>query len=312
MSRLGRWWRGWVALMSTRESGEAIARFRIAVGAVVLYSIVSVIAADLLHVMWVGANYGGLQTLDASHWLVDVLGGRTHSTANIIAGAAITLAIMMIVGFGGRVTALLLLVVYYAHVTAKSTVTGGYDTMITNALWLLVLADSTATHSLDCRRKTGCWRSDRLVSAWPRYLVILQLVVIYATTGLHKLSPVWTPGGDLSALYWVFQDPTWRRFDMSFTASVFWLTQVATATTWWWEVLAPLLLVVYWLRHTRQRGGRLRRWTTRFDLRVAWAAVGVGLHLGILVMLNVGPFSWISLAYYLCLIPGAVTVRAPR
>lgn len=309
MSGVAGLWRAWVALLSIRESGESLARFRIAIGLVVIYSIASVIAADLLPVMWVDAADGGLQTLREGHWLVGWLGGRTYATAVTLASAGLGLAALLVLGLGGRVTALGLLVVYYALNTAKGTLTGGYDTMLTNALWLLVLGESTASHSLDCRRRTGCWRSDRPIPAWPRYLVIGQLVVIYATTGLHKLSPVWTPGGDLSALYWVFADPTWRRFDMTFTASAFWLTQLATAVTWWWEVLAPLLLLVYWLRYTARRGGRLRRFVLRYDPRLLWAAVGVSLHLGILVMLNVGPFSWVSLAYYLCLIPGAVVVR---
>ena len=80
---------------------------------------------------------------------------------------------------------------------------------------------------------------------------------------------------------------------------------------WWWEVLAPLLLVVYWARHTAARGGRVRRALNRFDLRIPWAAIGISLHLGILVLINVGPFSWISLAYYLCLVPPRPAVTPP-
>ncbi|MCA9707359.1 MAG: HTTM domain-containing protein [Myxococcales bacterium] len=298
-----RLWSAWVALLSVREPATSLARFRIALGLVVLYSLLSMVAADLVEVMWVDFDHGGLQTLDARHWLVRALGGRTPTTAWTLVGAGLGLGALLVVGLGGRLTALGLLQVYYAINTAKGTLTGGYDTLITNALWLLVFAQSTATLSLDCRRRTGRWTSDEPVPAWPRYLLILQLLVVYGTTGLYKLSPVWTPGGDYSALYWVFQDPTWRRFDMTLTASIYPLTQLATAVTWWWEVLTPLMLVVYWARHTAARGGRLRRALNRYDLRKPWAAIGIGLHLGILAMLNVGPFSWISMSYYLCLIP---------
>lgn len=300
-----RLWHAWVELLSHCEPATSLARFRIAVALVILYALLSMIAADLVDVMWVDAAYGGLQTLSTKHWLVGLLGGRTPATAWTLVGSGLLLAALLAVGLGGRLTALVTLQVYYALTSAQGTLTGGYDTLVTNALWLLVLSESTATLSLDCRRRTGRFTSDRPVPAWPRYLVILQLVVVYGTTGLHKLSPVWTPGGDLSALYWVFQEPTWRRFDMTWTASA-WaypLTQLGTAVTWWWEVLAPLLLVVYWARYTAARGGRVRRALNRFDLRRPWAAIGVALHLGILVLLNVGPFSWISLAYYLCLIP---------
>jgi len=303
MLLLRRWWASWVALTSTRERGTSLARFRIAVGLVILYSIGSMIAADLVEVMWIDAEYGGLQSLSDWHWLASALGGRTPTTAWVLVSGGLVSGAMLAVGLGGRWTALVALQFYYALNTAKPTLTGGYDTMVINALWLLVLASSTATLSLDCRLRTGSWRSDRLVPAWPRYLLILQLLVVYGTTGLYKLSPVWVPGGSHSALWWVFQEPTWRRFDMTWLASAYPLTQLASAVTWWWEVLTPLLLLYYWARHTAERGGRLRRALLRFDLRKPWAAIGIGLHLGILALINVGPFSLISLSYYLCLIP---------
>src|SRR5690606_29786998 len=229
--RLARPWAAWVQLLSIREPGTTLAWFRMAVGGVMLYSLLSMIAADLVEVMWVDAKHGGLITLSARHWLVQLLGGRTVATAWTLVGGGLLLATLVGLGLGGRLTVLLALQVYYALTSASGVVTGGYDTMIVNALWLLFLARSTATLSLDCRLRTGRWVSDERVPAWPRYLVILQLVVVYTTTGLHKLSPVWTPGGDSSALYWVFQEPTWRRFDMTWTASVFPLTQLATAVT---------------------------------------------------------------------------------
>lgn len=304
-----RLWSAWVALTSAREVGDSLALFRIAVGLVILYALGSMIAADLVEVMWVDAAHGGLQTLSTQHWLVRMLGGRTLSTAWTLVSAGLVLAVLLTAGLGGRLTALLGCQVYYALTAAHPALSGGYDVLITNALWLMVLGDSTATLSLDCKLRSKRWRSDQLVAAWPRYLAILQLIVVYTTTGLKKVSPVWTPGGDHSALYWVFQEPTWRRFDMAWTASVFWLTQIGSAVTWWWEVLTPLLLLVYWARHTADRGGRLRAMLNRFDLRKPWAAIGIGLHLSILALLNVGPFSPISLAYYLCLVPPEAIAR---
>jgi hypothetical protein len=302
-------WRAWVQLLSTREPATTLAWFRIALGLVMLYSVTSVMTAGLVEVMWVDAAYGGLQTLDTPHWLLSLLGPRTPTIAWTLGIASLVLATMVAAGLGGRVTMFVALQVYSATVDVKFTLTGGYDAMMIDALWLLVLADSTATLSLDCRRRTGRWRSDRLVAAWPRYLLIFQLLVVYGTTGWHKLSPVWTPGGAHSALYWVFQDPTWRRFDMAWTAHLYPLTQIATAVTWWWETLAPLLLVVYWLRYTADRGGRLRNFVLRYDPRLLFAAVGVTLHLTILATVNVGPFSWVSLSYYLCLIPPRPSIR---
>lgn len=150
--------------------------------------------------------------------------------------------------------------------------------------------------------KTGRFTSAEPQPAWPRYLLIFQLLVVYGATGLQKLSLTWTPFGDYSALYWVFQDPTWRRFDLSFTASVYPLLALATAFTWHFELGAPLLLLHYRALRRREPGGRLWRWLVRFDLRKPFVLIGLCLHVGILVLLNVGPFSFISLAYYLALL----------
>jgi hypothetical protein len=67
-------------------------------------------------------------------------------------------------------------------------------------------------------------------------------------------------------------------------------------------VLSPLLLLALWYRRTRARPGRLRRLANRFDARKAFVAIGIALHVGILSLLEVGPFSLISVAYYLCLL----------
>ena len=167
---------------------------------------------------------------------------------------------------------------------------------------LLLFSSANAALSLDCRRRTGAWINGSPEPAWPRYLLVFQLLVIYGATGIQKMSHTWTPLGGYSALYWVFQDPTWRRFDMTWSASVYPLLQLGTALTWHWEISAPLLVLYYYAKRTENEGGRLRRWLTRWDLRKPFAALGIALHFGILAFLNVGPFSFISLAYYLLLL----------
>jgi hypothetical protein len=132
-------------------------------------------------------------------------------------------------------------------------------------------------------------------------MLIFQLLVMYGFTGIQKVSPVWTPLGGYSALYWVYQDPTWRRFNMDWTAGYPTVLSVMTAVTWHWEVMAPGLLLFYWARRRRDSGGRFVRLLLRWDLRKPFVLVGVGLHLGILLTLEVGPFSLVSLAYYLAL-----------
>ncbi len=85
---------------------------------------------------------------------------------------------------------------------------------------------------------------------------------------------------------------------MAWTAWVYPLTQLGTATTWIWEITAPIILVILWYRRTPRRGGRLRYWLTLWDFRLLWALVGLTFHSFILLLMVVGPFSPISMSYY--------------
>jgi hypothetical protein len=295
-------WRAWVVLLSRRERGTSFALLRIAVAAVILYSLLSVGLHGLVPVLWIDAAHGGFARLGNSDLVPALLGGPTPTVVWTLYTVALVGAVGMLLGVGGRVPIVLVALSYTPVATSNPEAYGGYDLMISNAVWMLLLGNATATLSVDCRRRTGGWTSDVLVPAWPRYVLVFQLVAIYTSTGLHKLSADWVPGGTHAALYWVFQDPTWNRFDLrELSARFYVLTQIGTAATWWWEVTSAGLLLVYWYRYTADRPGRIRAAMGRFDLRKPWAVIGVSLHLGILVLLNVGPFSFISLAYYLCL-----------
>lgn len=295
-----RWWRFWVELFARRERGTNLAALRMAVGCAVLYSLLSVWAADLVEPLWFDHVHGGLQDANRT-WLLDLLGGATPGVIWSLFWIAVGTALCVVVGFGGRIATFTLLQAYAALVATNPNTSGGGDLLITNALWLLTLGAPTATLAVDCRLRTGGWSSDRLVSAWPRYLFVFQLVVVYFAAGIQKTSVHWTPGGGYLALHYVLQEPTWIRWDPTWFEALSPITRVATAVTWHWEQLALLLLLVYYYRYTRERPGRLRRLFNRRDLRKPWAFIGIGLHVGILLVINVGPFSLISMAYYLAL-----------
>ncbi|HSN99634.1 MAG TPA: hypothetical protein VLS89_15170, partial [Candidatus Nanopelagicales bacterium] len=277
MSRIARWWSSWVRLLDRREPGDAIALFRIAVGLVILASLVPLVVHDLVGDIWVDRRFGGYRALGSGPALVEWLGGPRPDVIWGLTYATISLAAALVLGLGGRLTAFLTLQGYIALHRLNHNASGSSDLLVTNALWLLLLARSTATLSLDCRIRTGRFRSDELISAFPRYLGVLQLVALYSTTGLQKVSVYWFPAGYWSALYYIFQQPSWQRFDMAWAAKIYPITQFATATTWIWEVSAPLLLFIFYFRYTADRGGRLRRWMNRFDLRKPWMATGVML-----------------------------------
>ena len=304
------WW-AWLRWLEAREAGTTLAVLRIAVAVVVLGTLASVAMADLVDVLWVDTAHGGYRRLAGSHFVLRLLGGARPEVMWSLLAVASAGAVALLLGLGGRATAAITLTAFHPLVTVNADASGGSDGMITNALWLFVLGDATATLSLDCRRRRGTWRSDTQVAAWPRHLFVLQLVIVYTATGLHKMSIDWVPGGTHAALWWVFHDPTWCRFDLrDVVARAYAITQFASATTWWWEVTAPVWLVAFWLRATSDRAGRLRALVRRVDPRLVFTAIGVTLHVGILFTLEVGPFSWISLAYYLALWSPAEIERA--
>lgn len=290
---------GWlVTLTNDRETGEALAAFRIGIGSVIVASLLAVIGPGMVDVIWVDAAHGGMRSLPATP-LVAALGGARPDVIWPLVWATLAGAACVTLGLGGRVVAFLTLQGYTGLTGLNWTASGGYDAMLGNALWLLVLGNGTAAWSLDAVVRARRGLEPRTIYAWPRYLVILQLVVVYTATGLQKSSALWTPAGGYEALYWVLVEPTWRRFsDPTFAADLAPWLRVATAVTWHWECAAPLLLLFLWYRRTAGRPGRLRRWSNRLDLRGWWLGIGVALHLGILALLDVGPFSFATLAYY--------------
>ena len=295
-------WRSWVALLSTKEPGFVLAAFRISTAICVLGIYATMLLpVDLVDVLWIDKKYGGLRTLSDAGWLVTALGGARPNIVHPLFGIGVLAATLMLVGLGGRATAFVTLQVFGALTGINGNASGSYDDLLANGLWLVVLSDSTSTASVDCRLRTGRWTSGASVSSWPRYLIIFQLVLCYWTTGLQKVSAYWTPGGGFGALYYILQEPDWQRFDMHWAAYVYPLTQVGTAVSWFWEVTSPLWLLAFWYRATRARPGRLRAWFNAHDVRSLYAVVGVIFHGILLVLMNVGPFSPVTLAYYLCL-----------
>lgn len=295
-----RLWRWWVALLSERESGEGLALFRIVTGLGLLLNVASVVWSGALPVIWIDRSAGGYRSLgETESWLIALLGGATPSVVHSIAAVGIASGVLLVLGLGGRWTALVAGQAMLALSMINSHTKGSYDALLSNALWLLFLARATEVWSIDARLRR---RAPELVPAWPRYLAILQLVVMYFFNGVQKVSVHWTIGGDLSALYYILQQPTWQRFDMTWVHHVFALTQIGTAITWLFELSAPLLLVVLFLRRPAASPGRIRRWVTRHDLRIPFIIVGVSLHAAIMALLEVGAFSVIVLAFYPCVV----------
>ncbi|NVB37357.1 hypothetical protein G6O69_05905 [Pseudenhygromyxa sp. WMMC2535] len=122
----------------------------------------------------------------------------------------------------------------------------------------------------------------QLIPAWPRYLFIIQLMIIYCATGLWKTGPVWQRG---DALYYALNMDHFYRFE-GFTQVVsFWFgTNMFKLMSWvtlWWEKLFPLIgvgLILGWgLRYENEPWYQAqnvwwRKWLGRLSLIGVWLA----------------------------------------
>ncbi len=303
-------WKAWSRFLSRRESATTLGVFRILVGLVTLYSLASAVTGGVVDLLWVGKEYGGIVAGESGHWIWRLLDGphspdgSTPAHVWTLLSAVATFALLSTLGVGGRWPLFLTQQTYLALVSLNPHSSGGYDVLITTAWLLLFCSRCTETLSVDCFRRTGSFISRRKVPAWPRYLLFTQVLVMYTATGFQKVGLSWTPMGGYTALHYVLHDPTWTRFPPDWVAAAGPLLRVMTAVTWHWEQLSFLMLPLLYFRLTKHRAGRVRAWCNRWDWRVPWALIGVGMHVGILLLMNVGPFSWISMSYYVTLWSG--------
>lgn len=308
---IGRVWRRLCVLASRRERGTALALFRIGIGLTVFITLASIVARGLVDVLFVDQSAGGWFALKTP-WPVRLLGGPSSTATWILISTTLVASAATSLGAGGRAVRVLTLFGWIGLMKSFPETGGSFDALLSNALWLCVLADCSATLSVDCRRRTGRWTSERRVPAWPRYLAILQMIVMYASAGLHKVSAHWIPGGDHAAIYYILQWPAWIRFDPAWLSWGFALTQAMTLATWCFELTAPLWLLAIWFEVTASRPGRLRTWSNRLRLRWWYFSFGIALHLGTWLLLEVGPFSPAALSFYACMLSPAVAERMVR
>jgi hypothetical protein len=185
-------------------------------------------------------------------------------------------------GFCTRLANLALWVLTYAFLTRTPPILNAGDSVLKVGVFWLLLSPCGRTLSLDAllwRRATG----PTTVPAWPVRLIQLQLCFLYLSTGLSKLFRVSEPfvgtWWDGTSLHYVLNDVTMSRWSYTQLPLPLWLTAPATWVSVWWEVLFPLLVLS---RHTRA-----------FAL---W--FGVLFHLGIWLTIEVGWFSFYTVALY--------------
>lgn len=278
-------WRRWVEALGRVEPGTSLAIVRIAVGLVVAGDLAETWSSGALALMWGDVSdtaEGFRHFAPKGLW---TLIGTHYDAVRAVAAVTIVSALSLAMGLGSRLSAFVALQGCIALFHLNLLSGGGHDRVATNALWLLVLADAGRTLSVACRLRTGRWTDPTPVPAWPRWLMVFQLVVMYTVTGLQKIGPEWFPWGDLLAVHNMLLVPSFARWDLSpYLGALAPLTRAATLVTWVWEVSFFVVGLAM-----------LRGWTR---VRSTYAFLGAAFHLTLLAVANLGPFSLISLSLY--------------
>jgi hypothetical protein len=297
----------WVRLWDLHERADTLAVIRIGVALVVLWDFAAVAQLGLVAPLWAPIEEGGIGP--AAHgapscWFYERFGASAFNAGLLFSLACISAASLCI-GFRTRASALVLLLVSSQLAQLSPGSDRGIDTLLRNVLMILVFAQAGATLSVDARLRTGGWISAARVPAWPRYLIVLQLVVMYFSAGMHKQSQAWTSLGGYSALYLVLHQPHFAAFTLphEWLVALRPLLRASTFVSVWFERLAILVPWLLWLRATRDRAGRVRAAVNRMRLLEIWIALGLTFHLGLSFSLLLGIFPWGCIALYPAFFP---------
>lgn len=296
-------WDRWVALWDHREAATSLAFVRVGVGVCLLFDFAMIARHGSVVGLLGPAEAGGwgavLERSNVPLWYRFL--PAEPASAWLLWGLLVLFAATFAAGLFTRTSSLVLMLLYAQAALIVPAGDRGIDMLLRNVLMLFAFSEAGAAWSLDAWRRTGRFVGDgRLVPAWPRHLLILQLVVMYFVAGIGKIGAGWTPMGGYTALFIILQDPAITRADFGFLVHpvLFAFTQLSTAVTVLWEYSAPLLLGVYWLRHTASRGGALRAWVLRWRPEWWWLSVGVVFHVLIAATLVLGIFPFAMLALY--------------
>lgn len=293
---IGSAWRGWRGLWEGQESPLPLVFVRIVLPLVFLFDLFEVWRMHLIVPLWGPGSAGGIgdpehrtTVVEMYRWFEPTV-GTTKMFFWLLVGSTLSISVGFLTPLACVVSAL----VQTQFSLVLSPADRGIDMMIRNVMWILAFSGAGRQWSIDAllfgRRD---W-----VAAWPRRVLILQVVVMYFTAGVQKAAVAWWPWGGFSALFLILQDMAIARFPFSWLKELYPLTQLLSAATMVFEWGAGLVPLAYWYRSTRTSGGWLRAQFNRVGLVVWWLPVGLFMHIGIFLAMQIGIFPAAMIAMY--------------
>jgi hypothetical protein len=292
-----------VRLFDEREKPTALALVRILVALTLVYDLVVVGLLDVPVWLWAPIDAGGVSptaTRESAAWFYDVFPATADSATGLYVALLLS-AISLGLGFFTRTSA-----AAFVLLSAQSSILNdvgdrGIDRAIRIVVLILAFSAAGRAYSLDARLATKSFRGDgKEALAWPRYLILGQLVVMYTSAGLSKSATLWLPWGGHGALYVILNEPIYAVTDFGFLAHpvLYFFTQIGTASSRTWELLAPIVLVAAYYRRTPNEPGSARAFMNRWPVRNVYVAFGVAFHLLLALTLKLGIFPYAMLAFF--------------
>jgi hypothetical protein len=272
------------------------------VGLVLLSDFLRIAELGLVDALWAPIDAGGIGhgRSDQPACLLYALLGASQTSALVLLVLACASASTLALGLYSRTSALALLFVSTQVAQLSPDADRGIDMLLRNVLIVLACSGAGATWSIDAWRKQGCFSSNARIRAWPRYLLILQLSLLYFGAGMLKQSPAWSAAGGYSALYQVLNKPEYASFAIPYPVlrAGYPLLQLGTLVSLSFERAAIFLPLLVWCRATATPARKLRWRVRSWRLLELWIATGVVFHLGLAVSVDLGIFPWGCLALY--------------
>jgi len=236
------------------------------------------------------------QTVDYFRYHPSIFFGMKSLTSlYIFHGIFLSLLLMLSVGLLTRFVAPLTFFFHLMFLNRNMTVMFGVDMISTFFFLYLIFSNSGAYYSLDkklfCKNSWLYRSSASTINHIALRLMQIQLCVIYAFSGLEKLKG--TRWWDGSAIWDVLTMGDMQRWDMSFVAHVPVLLAMNAYAVLFWEIYFPFLV---WKK----------------ELRNYILLIGVFLHLGIGIFMNLPSFAALMISIYALFLSGEEIKRSIR
>lgn len=201
-------------------------------------------------------------------------------------------AVALTVGWHSRMAAVAVFVLVLSFQYRNPMIFNAGDVLLRVEAFVLALAPSGAALSLDERRRTGSFWSAQTRAPWALRLLQIQLTVVYVATFVARMTGEKWPAGSAVSYALRLEDMLIIGVPQMILDSPL----VMNAATWAVLVGELLLGILVWKRR----------------LRPIIAAIGISLHLAIMVTIAVGYFSPAMMVLYLAFLPSAAAERWAR